>query len=449
LLSASTRYKYPASPEEDVLGSIVRIVRRRLAASLACIAIGGIALARDTVPIVAPSTILAAPAPSAAASAPAAPATPPVQRLGEAQLDQLVAPIALYPDPLLAQILIASTYPLEVVEAARWVGVPANQPLTGDALTSALATQNWDPSVKALVAFPRVLETMSNQLQWTQALGNAFLAQEADVMGAVQNLRHEAMGAGTLKATPQCDCAIQANGSTVAIPPAEPEDLRVPVYNPAVYGPWPYPDSPPDEFPAPDDVTYLPGSWIGFEPPVDLAFFGPLWGWSWIDWGQRNIAIGPRRHARALGGRAAFSGKVWVHDPAHRGGVRYADAATRARFDAARVAALTMAARAAAAEDATAVVHLGNAVGFAAARNEAAREWAGRVGGVTVFRGGGGGFRGEAAIRRASAWHDGPAFRGAPAFHGTPAFQGGGAPHFAMTAPQGGERGGGPGSHPH
>jgi Protein of unknown function (DUF3300) len=420
-------------------GWTVRIVRRRLAASLACIAMGGIALAHDTVPIAAPSTIPAAPAPNSAA---AAPATPPAGLLGEPQLDQLVAPIALYPDPLLAQVLMASTYPLEVVEAARWVGVPANQALTGEALSKALAAENWDLSVKALVAFPRVLETMSHQLRWTQDLGNAFLAQEADVMGAVQNLRHQAIAAGTLKGTPQCDCAIEASGSTVAVPPAEPEDIRVPVYSPVVYGPWPYPEYPPDDFPTPDDVTYPPGSWIGFEPPVDLAFFGPLWGWSWIDWGQRAIAIGPGREALALGRRAVFSGKVWVHNPAHRGGVRYADAVTRARFDPARVAALTMAARAGPAEDAT-TAHLGDAARLATT-SATARAETDRFGSVTVLRGGAAAFRSEAAIGGR------PAFRGRPVFHGTPIFRGSVAPHLAMAASHGGgSHGGEAGGRPH
>ena len=114
------------------------------------------------------------------------PATAPAPLLTQAQLAQLLAPIALYPDPLLAQILMASTYPLEVVEAARWVGVNGNRAPKGDALTAALQAQNWDPSVKALVAFPRVLQMMSDQLQWTEQLGNAYLAQQADVMAAVQ-----------------------------------------------------------------------------------------------------------------------------------------------------------------------------------------------------------------------------------------------------------------------
>jgi Protein of unknown function (DUF3300) len=431
-----------------MLGTVAGIVWRRLAAALACIAIGGIALAQDTGPTRASSTTPAAPPPSTAAAPSARPATPPpTQRLSEAQLDQLVAPIALYPDPLLAQVLMASTYPLEVVEAARWVGVPANRALTGDALERALAAESWDPSVKALVAFPPVLANMSKELQWTQDLGNAFLSQQADVMGAVQSLRHQAMAAGTLKATPQCDCGIEASGSTIAIPPAEPEELRVPVYSPVVYGPWPYPDYPPDEFPTPDDFDYWPGFWIGFESPVDLAFFGPLWGWCWIDWGHRFIGIGRHRLAPAFGGRTPFGDRVWVHDPAHRGGVRYADPTTQARFDTARVSALTLASRADATRNATLAPHFDDGARFAAARSEAAREWAERTAAVTVIRGGATAFHREAALHPAT-FSGAPAFRAAPMFRGSSGFYGG-APHFAMSVPHGGGRGSGSGGRLH
>jgi hypothetical protein len=230
---------------------------------------------------------------------PAAPATPSAAQLGSrGRLEQLVAPIALYPDPLLAQILMASTYPLEVVEAARWVKVPANQALTGDALTNALQGQNWDPSVKALVPFPRVLENMSDQLQWTEQLGNAFLAQQDDVMAAVQSLRHEAMAAGNLKQTPQCRCVIQTSGEAISILPAEPQVVCVPVYVPAVYGAWPYPAYPPYSFPVPAGFVYEPGFWIAFGPPIALASLGPFWGWGWVDWRGHDIAVDPGCYAR-------------------------------------------------------------------------------------------------------------------------------------------------------
>jgi Protein of unknown function (DUF3300) len=258
-----------------MLNWTIGIARRGFVASLACMAVGAVALAQDTAPFPAVPQTAVTPAQNAAA-VPAAPTATLTAQLTPAQLEQLVAPIALYPDPLLAQILMASTYPLEVVEAARWVSAPANRTLTGDALNNALQAQNWDPSIKALVPFPQVLANMSNQLQWTQDLGNAFLAQQADVMAAIQALRHEAMAAGNLKQTPQCRCIIQTSGETISIRPAEPQTVCVPVYNPVVYGSWPYPAYPLYSFPVPVGFAYPAGFWIGFGPPIELAVFGPL-----------------------------------------------------------------------------------------------------------------------------------------------------------------------------
>ena len=160
------------------------------------------------------------------------------------ELDQLVAPIALYPDSLLAQILMASTYPLEVVDAARWA--KANQSLKGDALTAALEQQNWDPSVKSLVNFPQVLDMMNEKLDWTQKMGDAFLAQQKDVMDTVQKLRLKAYGEGNLKSTEQQKVVVEEEQKTIIIEPAKPEVVYVPTYNPTVvYGAWPYPAYPP------------------------------------------------------------------------------------------------------------------------------------------------------------------------------------------------------------
>src|SRR5450631_384823 len=133
---------------------------------------------------------------------PVTPAAPP-QSLSPAQLDQLTASVALYSDPLLAAVLTAATYPLEVVEAARWLEDPANAALTGDQLASALQQQPWDASVKSLMSFPDVLRTMNGNLQWTERLGDAFLAQQADVMDSVQRLRRRATAAGALASTSQ------------------------------------------------------------------------------------------------------------------------------------------------------------------------------------------------------------------------------------------------------
>src|SRR5262249_52460983 len=155
-------------------------------------------------------------------------------------------PIALYPDQLLSQILMAATYPLEVVEAARWIALPANKGLRRDALLAAVKAQNWDPSVTALVAFPRILELMDTKIEWTRQLGEAFVAQQPDVMDAVQRLRHLAKAAGNLKPTPECHCVVSTKGEEIAITAVENEPVYVPVYNSrVVYGAWPYPDYPP------------------------------------------------------------------------------------------------------------------------------------------------------------------------------------------------------------
>jgi hypothetical protein len=296
-------------------------------------------LAAVSVPTAAPSA--AATPPAASPAPPAAAAAPSASSLTQAQLDQLVSPVALYPDPLLAQVLMASTYPLEVVEAARWVAAPANAALKGDALTAALKGQNWDPSVKALVPFPALLQTLSQRLEWTKELGSAFLAQQADVMAAVQSLRHQAMAAGQLKQTPQCHCTIQSSGGIISILPATQQAICVPLYNPAVvYGRWPYPDYPPYGFPVPAGFAFDPGYGIGFYPGIDVAFFGPFWGWGSMDWGGGYISVDRGRYAAASGGRFAFSGTSWRHDPSRRSGLAAADPAASARFGAAAGRAL-------------------------------------------------------------------------------------------------------------
>jgi len=165
----------------------------------------------------------------------------------------MTAPIALYPDDLLAQMFIAATYPREVVQAQRWVAKPENAKLKGDQLTAALEPQTWDPSVKSLVPYPQVLKMTSDQLDWTQRLGDAFLAQQADVMASVQRLRLKAQEAGTLKTTEQQKVEVQpapagssTQQQTIIIQPAKPQVVYVPTYNPTVvYGSWPYPAYPP------------------------------------------------------------------------------------------------------------------------------------------------------------------------------------------------------------
>jgi len=254
-----------------------------------------------------------------------------------AQLDQLLAPIALYPDTLLGQILMASTYPLEVIQADRWIKDPRNAALKGDQLAAALSPIDWDPSVKSLVPFPQILALMDERLDWMQKLGDAFLAQQADVMDSVQRLRREAQAAGTLQSTPQQ--TVIPTGQTIAIQPASPTVVYVPVYNPAVvYGVWPYPDYPPIYFPPPPGFYLGPPIIAGISFSIGFGIIRAFWGWDDWDWDHRRLHVDANRynvinnyfieHDR----RAPFRGDNWVHDPYHRRGAVYRDPQTRATF---------------------------------------------------------------------------------------------------------------------
>jgi hypothetical protein len=356
-----------------------------------------------------------------AAAAPTKPQEPAVQPLSQAQLDRLLAPIALYPDPLLTQVLTASTYPLEIVKADHWVRQPGNKALTGDALNNALKGQDWDPSVMSLIPFPRLLALMSDQLEWTDQLGNAFLAQQTDVMNAVQRLRHEAMAAGNLQATPQCHCVILTTGETISILPLDKEVVCIPAYNPTVaYGRWPEPAYPPVVFPYPPGFVAEPGFAIGFYPPVELAVFGPLWGWGWFDWGHHAVVVDSARFGAIGIGHAAFVGGIWVHNPAHRGGVGYRDPSATAHFGAARVAALMAVGRGNQVHQPGAGAHFGGvATHFGGATVHAGR--AGHRAGF-ISASGRGSFRAGGATRHVNF---------SPMGHGGggPRF-GGGGPHF-------------------
>ncbi len=269
----------------------------------------------------------AAESPRQAALAPATPTTP---SLTQAELDQLLAPIALYPDQLLSQILMASTYPLEIVEAARWVKDPAHRRLKGDALTNALREQHWDPSVMALVPFPHVLELMNAQIEWTQKLGAAFVAQQADCMNEVQRLRQQAVAAGNFKSGQQCRCLVQQSGGYVTVAPANPQVVYAPVYDAAaIYGPWLYPAYPPFLFPYPVGFAFAPGFFIGFGFGVDVAFYGPLWGWGNFNWGGRNIFVNSVKFNVLSGGHTAFAGGVWTHDSTRASSIVSASATSR------------------------------------------------------------------------------------------------------------------------
>jgi hypothetical protein len=282
----------------------------------------------------------AQPPPSAGAQAPPSTgAQPPPnaaseqQLLKPAELDGLVAPIALYPDTLLANVLMAASYPLEVVQAERWMN--QNKNLKGDALKGAAEKQDWDASVKALVAAPSVLQLMSDHLDWTQKLGEAFLAQQQDVMEAVQRMRAKAYDRKKLVTTKEQVVTVkeEQNRQVIYIEPAVPDALYVPYYEPqVVYGDWPYADYPayPYYWGYPGYIgAGLIATGIAFGAAYGLGRWasgrywggGGYWGGSRINWGGGAIDV--NRGARV---------EHWQHNPAHRQGARYNNANLQQRF---------------------------------------------------------------------------------------------------------------------
>src|SRR6516165_11496093 len=266
------------------------------------------------------------------------------QLLKPEQLDALVSPIALYPDSLLSNVLMASTYPLEVVQAERWL--TRNKHLSGDALKAAVDKQPWDDSVKALVATPTALAMMSTELDWTQKLGDAVLAQQADVMAAIQRLRWKAEDNGKLTTTPEQTVTVdqQDNRRTVVIQQTSDDTVYVPAYDPGVvYGAWQYADYPPYYWGYPDSWGYgiaagvlARGLWFG--AGYALGNWGSgNWGWGGrVNWGNGNIIRNwPRAtpynvtNINNIGNRV---GNTWQHNPAHRRGVRYNNANVQQRF---------------------------------------------------------------------------------------------------------------------
>jgi uncharacterized protein DUF3300 len=257
----------------------------------------------------------------------------------QAELEQILAPIALYPDDLLTQVLVASTYPLEVVMASRWIDQPANKDLKGDALVKALDGQDWDASVKSLVPFPVVLKMMGDQLDWTQKLGDAFLAQQSDVFAAVQTLRGRAQAAGTLKSNTQQ--TVTQDASAIVIAPTQADTVYVPAYNPTVaYGAWPYPSYPPVYYPPP--AGYYLGSALltGLAFGTGIAVTSALWGWGRPNWGNGSVNVNVNRfnsinansvNANRISNRSVNS-STWQHNADHRRGVGYTNPQVRQQY---------------------------------------------------------------------------------------------------------------------
>ena len=269
-------------------------------------------------------------------------APPPGQSLAPDQLDGLVAPIALYPDPLLSQILVASTYPLELVQAWQWL--QRNPGLTGPALTQAAQQQNWDPSIQALVVFPDLVKRLNQDITWTTNLGNAFLAQQPDVMDAVQRMRFKAQQAGKLTSTSQqrVTTTNDSGQPIIDIEPADPQMMYLPYYDPvSIWGPplyYPYANW----FYPPFDG----GAYFGFGLGITMGlYFGGGWGgwggWGWSPgWGNHSVIVNNnfihRNNFNAGRGGSLSGSTAWSHDSSHREGVPYSNAAVSNRYGGAR-----------------------------------------------------------------------------------------------------------------
>ncbi|WP_296331842.1 DUF3300 domain-containing protein [Reyranella sp.] len=264
-------------------------------------------------------------------------ATPEKKLFSPAELDQILAPIALYDDALLSQVLMAATYPLEIVEAARWQ--QANPGPTGDAAVAAVADKTWDVSVKSLVAFPSVLKQMNEHLDWTQKLGDALLGQQADVAASIQRLRAKAAAAGTLKtgAGPQYTVSTETQGSETvyAIAQSNPQVVYVPSYDPnTAYGAWSQPAYPPTYWPL--GGALLRGLvWGAGIAAAGALFGGWRWGYGSGGWGNSYTTVNVNRAVnidRNFNRNNIGAGDRWQHQVDHRRGVAYRDPATRQQF---------------------------------------------------------------------------------------------------------------------
>ena len=258
------------------------------------------------------------------------------------QLDSLVAPIALYPDPLLSQTLVAATYPLEIIQLQQWL--QQNKNLKDKALADAAKKQDWDPSVQAMAAVPDVVKRLADDIKWTTDLGNAFLAQQNDVMDAVQRMRKKAKDNGNLKSTEQQKVETQVieNKQVLVIQQSSPEVVYVPSYNPTVvYGAPAYP-YPPIAYPPPG--YYAAGMAISFGIGIAMgAAWGGGWGWN-AGWGGNNnvyinnsnnfVNNSNRQNVNNINrsGNAGGRGNTWQHNPKHRGGAPYSNRATARQY---------------------------------------------------------------------------------------------------------------------
>lgn len=241
------------------------------------------------------------------------------------QLDSLVAPIALYPDPLLTQTLVASTYPLEIMQLQQWLD--KNKNLKGKSLTDAVSKQPWDPSIQAMAALPDVVKRLADDIQWTTDLGNAFLAQQSDVMDAVQRMRRKAQGTGALKSNEQqkVETEVVESKTVIIVEQANPEVVYVPSYNPTVvYGAPIYP-YPPIYYPSTGAIIAASAISFGVGVAIGAAWGGGGWGWN-TGWGHNDVNINVNNNFnRNTNINNIQGGNKWQHNPQHRGGAPYAN----------------------------------------------------------------------------------------------------------------------------
>jgi hypothetical protein len=286
--------------------------------------------------LLAPPMVAAAPPASSAKTAPTAAKPTAEASFSREQLDQILASVALYPDSLLAQVLMASTYPGDVTDAAAWS--KAHPDAKGEQAVREVANQPWDPSVQSLVAFPQLLAVLGQDPAWVQRMGDAFLAQPDAVMDSVQRLRRQAEAAGNLKSNEQQKVSHQtatpgtaaAAPQTIIIEPADPQVVYVPSYNPSmVYGTWAYPSYPPYYYPPPP-YYYPGGALLSFG--IGMAVGGALWGD--LNWGHGDIDIDVDRYNNFNSNRQINrdGNSTWRHDAANRDGVPYRDRGSREQY---------------------------------------------------------------------------------------------------------------------
>jgi Protein of unknown function (DUF3300) len=244
------------------------------------------------------------------------------------QLDSLVAPIALYADPLLAQTLAASTYPLEIIQLQQWI--EKNKNLKDKALADAVAKEPWDASVQAMAAFPDVVQRLAGNVQWTTDLGNAFLAQQADVMDAVQRMRVKAQGTGNLKTSEQQKVetqTVEGGKQVIVVEQANPDTVYVPSYDPAVvYGEPAYP------YPSYSYPGYVPGMALSLGTGLAL---GAAWGGGWgynCGWNDDDITINKNNNYVKNSNKNVNQNNKWGHNPKHRGGTPYSNKQTANKY---------------------------------------------------------------------------------------------------------------------